>query len=244
MDYQSYRHLFHNYVLQSWNQTKSFSVSDDQRILPQQGNLSFYPQLQLDTPTYKPTINRGKTDIKTYEGQVAILQPVNKDDWPEEDSALDELESEMDRLIAWLDHHRKLDFGYIREIGTVYPIKRFEHDNLFGWAVQIHIEVKTNYCHDAALDVEVLHLQPSFVDEETQLSIEIEGTPYIVNWQDPAQSELSLVNLAAAIQLAPPTPEISAQVFLGQLILIHSQPQTSINFDINQPGHSWVNYSV
>ena len=244
MNYQSYRHLFHNYTLQSWNQTKSFSISDDQRILPQQGNISFYPQLQLDTPIYKPTIHRGKTDLKTYEGQVAILQPVGKGHWGDEDTALDELEAEMDRLIAWLDHHRKLDFGYIRDIGSVYPIKRFEHDNLFGWAVQIQIEVKVNYCHDPALNVEILHLQPVYEEGENTLSIEIEGTPYSVSWQDPDQVELSLTNLAAAIQLTPPDPLITAQVFLDQLILIHSQPQTPINIDTNLPGHSWINNSL
>jgi hypothetical protein len=240
MNYQLYRQIFQNYVLQPWNETKTFSVSDDQRVLKQQGNLSFYPQLQLDTPTYRPDIKRGKSDLKYYEGQVAILQPVKKGDWAQEDQVLDQLEVEMDRLIAWLDYHRKLDFGYIREIGTIYPIKRFEHDNLFGWGVPFKIEIKANYCHDFSLDVEVVHLEPVFVEGETLLSLVIEGTPYVIPWSDSSQKDLVLTKMISGIAENPPDPLINVSVFLGQLILVHTQAQVPININIEVPGHSWI----
>lgn len=240
MNYRDYRVVFQNFALQPGNSIQSFSMSDDDRVLSLQQSNTRYPQLQLDTPTYKAEINRGGTDKKFYYGQVAIMAPVPvKGDFKTEDDILDSLEEEMDNLIAWIDYHRKFSFGTVREIGTVYPIKRYEHANLFGWGVQITIETKKNYCHTESSDVKILHLFPQFITEETILQIEVESVVYAYNLTEESRMNAALIDIASQINANTPTSQVTSQVFNETLILVHQQPLTNINYNSALAGHGW-----
>ena len=91
MNYLVLRNLFHAYVLQPWNTVESFSMSDDQRVLNDAAGQS-YPQLQVDPPSYSPTVISGRTGRKTYRTTAAIVTAQPVDDYTEQDRSMDALE--------------------------------------------------------------------------------------------------------------------------------------------------------
>ena len=239
MNYRSYRTTFQDFVLQPSNGIVSFSMSDDERVLSE-GSDQYYPQLQIDTPTWRPTINRGGRDTKTYFGQLFITKPViGRDDWAEEDRVLDELEPEMDRLIAWLDYKRKQDWGKITNIGTAFPVKRFENNNLWGWGIELTIEAKANYCHEPSFDVSTCHLFPVWTDGQSLLQIEISGNTYSTQWTDKTMLRKSIRALVDKINADTLTTNIKSQIFLDTLILVHLIPSADIIHNISMAGHTW-----
>jgi len=241
MNYKDYRIVFQNFVLQPHTGVQSFSISDDDRVLTLQEGTA-YPQLQLDTPTYRPMINRGSIGKKIFEGQVAIIGPVNKDDWAAQDRLLDDLEPEMDALIKYLDYNRKLGWGTITSIGTAYPIKRWEADNLWGWGIDLTIEAKFNYCHEPDNDVEIIHFFPEFTPGDDKIRIRVNAVEYVADWEEdlPAERKRAVKSIASQVNSDTATSNIKAESFLETLILIHTLPGTSIPYEIALPGHQWT----
>lgn len=182
MDYFGYKILFQNFQISNSALLPGFSMSDDERVLARQRSESLYPQLQLDRPTVTPEIQHGGRHKDTIQGSVAILAPAAKDDWTKQENRLQELLPIMQALIAWLDYNRKISSFKLIRVGEIYPIERYEHGNLWGWAVSLTFETPANYCYDTGELFQISHYYAQWYDNVNELLLTINGQDYTVPW--------------------------------------------------------------
>lgn len=239
MNYRQYRALFQDFVIQPWNETKSFSISDDSRTLESHG-AGIYPMLQLDTPEFSPQITRGSTGRKNFSGQVAILLPVENGDPAEEDRALEIAETEISKLIAWIDYKRKEGIGDITSI-SAFPIKRFETLNLFGWGISINIQSKVDFCLDGAdiaATIATEYLTPIWTEGQTEISLDFDSNVYSAPWAAKAQLSRALSSLFDQINAESGTTGLIAERFLDSLYI-----QNPNSLAASASGHTVLNKS-
>lgn len=245
MNYDELRALFHSFVLQPSNSLLSFSMSQDVRTLSTQPE-QVYPQLQLDVPSWTPTLTPGQKSKKVISTQVAIVSPIFQDHWADQDALMDTLEIEMERLISYVDTKRRLlSWGTIDSIGTVVPIEFAEHASLFGWAVPISFSVNMPCYHNPENTYTIVHLNPAFESSETQLSIDVGGTQYDASWDDeliPPDRPIDV--LVAAINVDTLTHLVTARRHLNTLILSISTPNTNVPWAAVAGNHSWTSITI
>lgn len=238
MNYPDYRSMFFSFALQANNPIASFSMSDDDRVLNLQPDAK-YPMLQLDTPTWLPEIHRGTTHKKIYNGSAAIITPVAQDKWKAQDVALDELEPIMEQMIAFLDHKRKQGWGRITRLGAVYPIKRWEHSNHWGWGLPFTIETTLNCSHDPNQETHVQIIEPVWTVGETELYIEIDGVPYSTTWENVSDKKRALNALVDLVNVDTGTSGVKALLYLESIILSRSPAGVLMENDFQVQGHAW-----
>ncbi len=242
MDFAELKRNLYSYVMQPSNGIVAFSMSADSRTLVREPALSGYPQLQMDTPTWRPSIERGGRHTKVYDTVVAVLSPASPDDWASQDDVLTALEGEMDVLIAYLDFLRKETNGTLTGLSEAFPIKNWQGDNLFGWGIGITLEVPREYCYEPSGDVKVVFASPPSGKETLLHGLNINTESYTVQWGAEDPPERILGKFEAQINADTDTHGVTAHVFLNDLILVGSTPSTPVLIGDSE-GHGWQFYS-
>lgn len=238
MNYQAYRTLFLAYALQPQNNVASFTMSDDDRVLALQPDEPF-PQMQLDAPTWRPSITRGGRQTVVYEGSIAIIASVENDDWAGQDAMLDDLEEEMKLLIAYLDYKRKdSNFGKTITLGEVFPIKRYEHANVWGWGMNFSIESSANFCHDTDQERAVYELTPVWTNGKAQLDLTFASETFSVTWTDQSNVITPLNSLKDQINTTL-AGQYLAHVYLKSLVIVNLTPATPVTITHSADSHTW-----
>lgn len=237
MNYNTYRSLFLAWAIQPTNLVKGFSMSDDDRVLSLQPDAQ-YPLLELDTPSITPDAPYGSKHTKRYAASCSITNAVATDDWAGQDEVLDDLEPEIEKLIAYLLHQRDNAGPWLREltIGEVFPIKRFETDNKWGWGFQFTIEMKADFCHRVA-DHAFLHLHPVWTDGKSILSLNVLGSLKSVDWTEQGQVSRAITSLKTALDLIS---GITVWAYLDSLIILHDTASSPLTVTFQSDSHTWT----
>lgn len=244
MQYDHYKILFEEFYLQNPAEIRSFSMSDDPRVLNNQVSKSAYPQLQLDLPVISPRITHGGRHHTEVQATIAILQSGgSEDDWISQETALEVTYPIIEKLVAYLDYKRKTASGIkVLRIGQIYGIVRYEN-NLWGWGISVTLDAPASFCHDPDQDVEILHFRAAFVEGQNTLQIEVQGDTYSVTLTESSRLPLELENIASAI--TSDDNDVTAYVFDNRLALVASDPaDPAITYNISLPGHTWTQISL
>lgn len=242
MAIQSYKDLKEYLVgiMLSMPELKSFTRSDDERVLSRQAADWEYPMLQLDPPTFTPELIRYGAHRKQYNCTIAILKYVEADDWTAQEQAIEELEPLLHKLISKLEKDKVLEV-----LGDAYQIARATHDNTWGWAIELSVKESVSYCYSTGDWYELRHYTPAFEEEQTLIKIEVNGESYEVAWEDEADVQTMLDAMVAAINADTGTTNAKAwtqqtELTSPHLIITATTTAATLTIDTPSEGHNWT----
>lgn len=234
----------------------------DRKLDRESGSDTEYPLLEIEPPRYTATIVKGGKRAKRYQLQVSVLQACKLDDYRQQELAHETLELIMDQLLARLLHDKVLRAGDY----DVFSINNESHDNLWGWAVSFPLEVSEGFCYSMSKWVDVIRLQPVWVQGQTEISVVVASVTFTAAWTENTyeamkaamhdlakQIDESMVVASGKFNPAFFDPTVfdtgsGAGVDLdaardpdpAHLAIIGTATGVPISFSINQPGHAWT----
>lgn len=150
------------------------------RKLDRESSENVYPLLELSPPQFQAKVVPGGRRDKTYDIQISTLTAVDIDDYRAQELAHESLEPVMDSIIAKMIRDKVLK----GDTWKVFPVSNDSHDNMWGWAVSLSVEVKEAFCYGEEAWLDVVRLCPVWTEGETKLAIELDGISFEVDWEE------------------------------------------------------------
>lgn len=125
---------------------KTVTVGSDEEMLDQQNSRIVYPHLRVDTPKVNYP-NDDETMVTRYTFKLFVLTNEPKKTNEEENKALSEMEKIVRKLIKrlWVDADAGL-FDVVTGDKEADAVRAWSGDNVFGWWVQVVIDLWTDEC--------------------------------------------------------------------------------------------------
>lgn len=231
-DYKSYKQYF-QLIAAAHPDVQGFVMYDAMQRIAAQRSVTPYPVMELERPAYRAQVIEGGNHLKTYTCRLSLLDYAEKDDWKRQEDVLNDLEAGMDEIIKRLIYD-----GVIEEDpNNVYPIRNFEHDNLWGWGIEFEVTFSSSYCYTGVGWQEAVLLEAIWTPGETLLAVAVDGVTYSLPWTDeqaapPIEALASLIAAAGA----PDLGAVRQEGFLLIRALTDGYP-----LDVNESiaGHEW-----
>jgi hypothetical protein len=201
-----------------------------------QRSTSQYPIIELEYPQAQIVVNTSGNTAKVYNLRFSLLEYCEKDDWQLQQDIICKLEAILDSIVARMADDDVIDIPHEgQQLYNLYPIRNFEADNLFGWAVELTLRAPQSFCLEEELWNEAALCRPEFVPGDGNLSIDVNETLIFTPWTSkafpPLQKIADAINeLVAGVQ---------ADVFAGTLRLRAKTQGDTVIADSVDGGHSW-----
>lgn len=198
----------------------------DEHLLYEQRTDTNYPLLEIDRPSF--TVSLGN-DLKIYDVSLAILKQGNKNSIPHNEQVLEDTEAIASQLITVMNEDNII---YQKTIKG-HEVKVYTSDNLWGYALEFQIKMYDGHCFHANDWNRLTSLTPVFEEDETEISITINGNVYTQSWED--------VNVFNFDSLVNSINEGEANViasFTEGMLLLNSIDL--FTYQATGSGHTWI----
>lgn len=231
-DYKSYKQYF-QLLAASQPDVSGFVMYDPAQRIAAQRSVTTYPVMELERPAYRAQVITGGDHMKTYTCRFSILDYAEKDDWKRQEDVLNELEAVMDDMIMRLVYDGLIE----DDPNNVYPIRNYEHDNLWGWGIEFEVTFTSSYCYSGSGWREAVLLEPVWTAGETLLAVSVDGVSYSQSWTD--ESAVPPVEALANLIAAAGAPDLTAVKQEGFLLIKAVTEAYPVDVDEGIAGHEW-----